>query len=164
MTPQPLWQAALATATAVIDAHDKRIPELRDDRTRAFTTWGIAQEIGEGSIRTLLALALHSLAQDAKAAGHPAPWQAISTTTLTAAADRVNKWPKHELLAGLETTAISDDEQYFTNLIKVLIHSADDKGELALERLSRATQRVTEALARHQPADAQTCGDIHPSR
>lgn len=65
MTPQPLWQTALTTATAVIAAHDQ-IPGLRDDRRRAFATWGIAEETGEGSVRTLLALALHSLASTPK--------------------------------------------------------------------------------------------------
>ncbi|MEU9165802.1 hypothetical protein AB0D29_36710 [Streptomyces sp. NPDC048424] len=154
-TPSPLWAAAARAADLLLQQHDLH-PGLRDERRQRLAGWGIAEATGSAAVYALLALSLHWTARQEGAEDEHHAKAAIDAASVSSVVARIDHGAKHELLAELPASALGRRDQQSVDVVKLLIRSGDDRSELALERISRSSQRVLLELARRQPSTQQT--------
>ncbi|WP_328917413.1 MULTISPECIES: hypothetical protein [unclassified Streptomyces] len=150
--PQDPWDTCVALGELVFRVHDQ-VSYERERRLDWFRSWSLRLPAAEALVRTLLALVLRSLSQDAFATTgrHLAPAELRDLRLTEIEAVAVSRLP-YELFAGLDRAAMTAPEQRQVNLLDRLVLGDLMGSLLTVERL-RAETAATLRRLRDRSAD-----------
>jgi hypothetical protein len=144
-TPQEIWDACVAYSDTVFEVHDQ-VPWQRDRRMDSYAGWQMSTPMADSLSRTLLALRLYALSNDAAVTtGRPLTRDNLAGVPLPSVISEPRR--HYELFVGLDAVTPDAIRSHSVNILKLLTYEQWGSA-VTLARLDaviwKAVDRLTE--------------------
>jgi hypothetical protein len=156
-TPQEIWEACAAYGDTVFEVHDQ-VPWQRDRRMDSYAGWRMSTPTADSLSRTLLALRLYALSNDAAlTTGRPLTRDNLAGVPLASVISEPRR--HYELFVGFNAVTPDAVRSHSVNILKLLTY--EQRGSaVTLARLDAVIRKTVDRLTERYRSPGLTVHDL----